>query len=185
MSALAITSLVVGSLIAAANVPGLLSPEKTAAWLKAFPRHKQIGFGLMLLNAIWAGAIVFTGQYGDFWIFPEQAIRTSVFVLTPIFFILVVRYADQYLAARGLGILLILAARPMLAAAFTEETPWRLVITVLAYLWVVAGMVFVAAPHRLRDLIAWHTRNLLWMQWASAARLLFGLVLIFLALAVY
>ncbi len=185
MTALATTSLVCGAVISAANVPGLLAPDKFSAWLRAFPRHKQIGYGLMLVDAVWAMLIVFTGQYTDFWIFPERVIRVSVFILGPLFYVAVIVYADQYLAARGLGVLLILAARPMLAAAFVEDSPARLVITVLAYAWVIAGMVFVAAPHRLRDAIGWSTRTIERLRLLCVIRFIFGLALVFLAFAVY
>lgn len=185
MTALATTSLIVGAVITAVNTPGLFAAEKFAAWLKAFPRDKKIGYGLMLVNTIWTAIIVLTGQYTDFWIFPEKLIRASVFVLGPLFYFAVIRYADQYLAARGLGILLILAARPMLAAAFVVDSDSRLIITVLAYIWIVAGMVFVVAPHRLRDAIAWSTKTLQRLRLLCAVRFLFGLALIFLALAVY
>lgn len=185
MTPLATTSLIVGAAITAWNVPGLVATEKFAAWLKQLPRNKPIGYGLMLVNTIWTAIIVFTGQYTDFWIFPEEVIRTSVWFLAPIFFFAVIKYADQYLAARGVGILLILAARPMLAAAFVEDSPTRLVITVLAYLWVVMGIVFVAAPYRLRDNISWATRTVSRLRTLCLVRLVFGLALILMAFAVY
>lgn len=185
MTALATASLIIGAVISAANVPGLVAPEKFAAWLRSFPRNKQIGAVLMILNTLWAGWIVFTGNYSDFWIFPEHVIRTSVFFLAPMFCFAVIRYADQYLAARGLGILLILAARPLLAAAFVEDSPSRYVITILAYVWVIMGIVFVAAPHRCRDAISWNIRTIARLRLLSWIRLAFGLALIFLAVAVY
>ena len=148
---------------------------------------------LMLINTIWTMIIVYTGQYGDFTFtrgglginIPEAVIRHSVFVLGPLFYLAVIFYADQYLAARGIGILLILAARPLLAAAFVEDSASRLVITVLAYVWVIGGMVFVAAPHRLRDMITWSTKTVERLRLLCVIRFVFGLVLIFLAFAVY
>jgi hypothetical protein len=103
----------------------------------------------------------------------------------PVLYFAIINYADQYLAARGFGILLLLAARPMLAAAFVQESASRLVITVLAYIWIVAGMIFVGAPHRLRDTIAWSTRSVERLRLICALRFVFGLALIFLAFAVY
>lgn len=193
MTPLATSSLIVGSAISVWNAPGVIAPDKFATWLRSFPRHKQIGIALMLVNMIWTMIIVYTGQYSDFDFtlfgnpikIPEQVIRNSVFVLGPLFFLAVVVYADQYLAARGLGILLILAARPLLAAAFIEDSTTRLVITVLAYVWVILGMVFVAAPHRLRDIIAWNTKTVERLRLLCVIRFAFGLILIFLAFAVY
>ena len=81
MTALAATSLIVGAAISSTNVPGLVVPDKFAAWLRNFPRHRRIGCILMLIDAIWTAVVIFTGQYGDFWIFPEKMIRYSVLVL--------------------------------------------------------------------------------------------------------
>jgi len=185
MTSLSAASLIVGTLISVGNTPGMVAPDRFAVWLKAFPRNRQIGVALMILNTIWAGSIVFTGQYSDFWIFPEHVIRVSVFFLAPLFCFAVIQYADQYLAARGAGILLILAARPLLAAAFVEDSAARLVITILAYIWVIAGIVFVAAPHRLRDMIDWGTSTVERVRLLCMIRFVFGMVLILLGIAVY
>ncbi|MSR67190.1 MAG: hypothetical protein EXS24_07455 [Pedosphaera sp.] len=193
MTALATSSLIVGSVISVWNAPGMVAPDKFASWLRSFPRHRQIGIALMLVNMVWTMIIVYTGQYSDFDFslfgnaikIPEMTIRNSVFVLGPLFFLSVVVFANQYLAARGVGILLILAARPLLAAAFVEDSASRLVITVLAYVWVIGGMIFVAAPHRLRDIIACNTRTVERLRLICVVRFAFGLVLIFLALTVY
>jgi hypothetical protein len=185
MTPLAIASLAAGAAISVLNAPGILAPDKVGAWLRTFPRDKKIGTVLMLVNTVWTGIIVATGQYSDFWIFPERMIRGSVPVLAIVFFFAVIKYADQYLAARGFGILLILAARPMLAAAFVEDSASRLVITVLAYIWVILGIVFVAAPHRMRDAIAFNTRTVERLRLLCAIRFVFGLALMFLAFAVY
>jgi hypothetical protein len=195
MTRLAIASLIVGAVIAAWNAPGLYAPDKVAAWLRLFPRDRKIGCVLMFINMAWTVWIVHTGQYGDLTFelrrlgitifIPEQAIRYSVFVLGPLFFFAVIYYANQYLAARGVGILLILAARPLLAAAFIEDSASRLVITVLAYVWVIFGIVFVAAPHRMRDLIAWNTHTIERFRLLCAVRLGFGVLLVLLAFAVY
>ena len=57
---------------------------------------------------------------------------------------------DELLAARAFGGLLLLAGNPVLLAARWAPTPWRLVMPTLVYIWVLAGMILVLSPWRLR-----------------------------------
>jgi NhaP-type Na+/H+ or K+/H+ antiporter len=80
---------------------------------------------------------------------------------------------DEFLAVRALGILCLLAAEPLLDAAFFRNEVSRLVVTVLAYLLVIAGIIWVTMPYLLRDQINWSARsNLRW-------RCLHGLVVLY------
>ena len=47
----------------------------------------------------------------------------------------------------------------MLDAAFLVQTPWRFVVTILAYYWVIAGMVLVYSPHLGRDAVVYATQT--------------------------
>ena len=51
------------------------------------------------------------------------------------------RFVDEFLAVRALGILCLLAAEPLLDAAFLRPETSRLLVTVLAYLMIVAGLI--------------------------------------------
>ena len=64
----------------------------------------------------------------------------------------------------------------MVDAARWSDTPWRLVITVWAYGFVIAGMWFTVSPWRLRDLIEWSTATVERTRRLSAARLGLGLL---------
>ena len=66
---------------------------------------------------------------------------------------------DEFLAVRALGILCLLAAEPLLDAAFFRYEPSRLLVTVFAYLMVVAGLFWVTMPYLLRDQIAVESRG--------------------------
>jgi hypothetical protein len=57
----------------------------------------------------------------------------------------------EYLAARALGMLMLLAAMPVLDAAFMQRPVSRLLVVVLAYVWVVLGLWWTSSPHALRD----------------------------------
>jgi uncharacterized protein YjeT (DUF2065 family) len=80
---------------------------------------------------------------------------------------------------------LLLAAAVILDAAFLTQIPASFVMKILAYVWVVWGMIFVYSPHYWRSVIDFATRTperLRLLSWPGVA---FGLFLIGLALCVY
>ncbi len=85
--------------------------------------------------------------------------RRPLLVILPIGFFLVLKFVDEFLAVRALGILCLLAAEPMLDAAFLRPETSRLLVTVFAYLLIVAGLFWVTMPYLLRDQINWSARN--------------------------
>jgi Kef-type K+ transport system membrane component KefB len=82
-------------------------------------------------------------------------------------------------------VLLLVAAKLLVDTARWADTEWRLVITTLAYLWVIAGMWLTVSPWRLRDLLNWATATERRTRCLSAVRLVFALFLIGLGLTVY
>ena len=85
--------------------------------------------------------------------------RRPLLIILPVGFILVLRFVDEFLAVRALGILCLLAAEPLLDAAFLRPETSRLLVTVLAYLMIVAGLIWVTMPYLLRDQINWSTKS--------------------------
>ena len=63
--------------------------------------------------------------------------------------------------SRALGILFLLAAEPLLDAAFFRTETSRLLVTVFAYLLIVVGLFWVTMPYLLRDQINWSARTTL------------------------
>jgi hypothetical protein len=61
----------------------------------------------------------------------------------------------------------------LLDGAFFRNEPERLVVTVFAYLLIVAGIIWVTMPYLLRDQINWSARTTL--RW----RFIFGLILLY------
>ena len=71
----------------------------------------------------------------------SPAFRKPLLIGLPIGFFLVLRFVEEFLAVRALGILFLLAAEPLLEAAFLRYETSRLLVTVFAYLLIVAGLV--------------------------------------------
>jgi len=65
-------------------------------------------------------------------------------------------YTPDFLAVRGLCILTLLAAEPLLYAAYMEWThPWRLLMVSEVYVVLALVLYLAAAPYRLRDIFQW------------------------------
>jgi hypothetical protein len=99
--------------------------------------------------------------------------------------VLMAIFVPDFLALRALGCLLLLAASVILDAAFLVLTPARYVMTLLAYGWVILGMILVYSPHLGRDAIFSMTATTLRCRLAAWPGVVFGLLLIALAIFFY
>jgi hypothetical protein len=177
---LRLTAIVLGVIYLALHLPGALVPARYGAFLRPLPRNYPLGVTLTLLATIWF--VVLTGMMdlGEI-----SNIRVQLMAVWAVAGVLLVIFVPGFLAVRGLGCLLLMAGALMLDAAFLAETPWRYAVTVLAYVWVIAGMVMVYSPHVGRG----------WIDWASASDdrmralcfpgAVFGVLLIVLGIWVY
>ena len=136
------------------SLPGLVRPEHIQNWLKRFPRSGIAGIILLSLVLVWSFWLLATMEMGEF-----SSFRRPLMIVLPIGYVLVLRFVEEFLAVRALGILCLLAAEPLLDAAFHRYETSRLFVTVLAYLLVIAGLFWVTMPYLLRDQINWSARN--------------------------
>ena len=180
MTRLAITSTILGAAIMAGRLPGLVAPEKFRVHAQKFPRSVLWGRILIGLAAMWAGISVYRAATDD-WAWA----RPLVVIGVPIAYWLVIQYADQFLALRGTAALLLLIAKVALDAADLSDVPSRLVVTVLAYLWVCGAMWMAVAPHQVRDWIGVVTANNVRCRAACSFGTVIGAMLIVLGLFVY
>ncbi len=98
----------------------------------------------------WSWWLVSTIDLGEFsnW-------RDRLKVIIPIAAVLTYLYADEFLAARSLGMLVLLAAEPLLEAAFLRPEMTRLFLVTLVYVWIVFALYWIGMPYTLRDQIHW------------------------------
>jgi uncharacterized protein YjeT (DUF2065 family) len=177
---LKITAIIIGLLALAGHLPAALVPGKFAPLLKTLPRNYPLGVVLMLSATLWFTTLTGLMDLGEI-----SNVRVQLMAVWAIAGVLVVIFVPGFLAARGLGCLLLLGAAVVLDAAFLVTTPWRYVMTLLAYYWVIAGMVLVYSPHLWRDAINYATKTpqrLRLLSWPGVA---FGVVLIVLGIFVY
>ncbi len=149
------------SLTVATLIPGLLllvlgaalasGRTTVSAGLKSLPRSSSaallfFGVGtLCFLYRVWHLSPADFGEY-----------RTILTIAFAVIAILAFKYAPDFLAVRGLAILILLGAMPLLDAAYMEyEHPQRLFMVSVVYLGIALALYLGASPFRLRDFFAW------------------------------
>lgn len=146
--------LLAGVVLILLSLPGLIRPEAMQDLLRRFPRSGIAGVVLLTITLVWSFWLLATMEMGEF-----AGFRKPLLIVLPIGYVLVLRFVEEYLAVRALGILCLLIAEPLLEAAFFRYETTRLFLTTLAYLMIVAGLFWVTMPYLLRDQIAWTSRS--------------------------
>jgi hypothetical protein len=170
--------LIAGALLVLLSLAAVVLPARSL--LPQFPRSRMAGAALLTVDLVWSFWLLVTMEMGEF-----ASFRRPLLILLPIGFILVLRFVDEFLAVRALGILCLLAAEPLLDAAFLRPETSRLLVAVLAYLMIVAGLIWVTMPYLLRDQIQWSARSAERWWLLSGFGLVFGAAILVCAFAAY
>lgn len=173
-------SVLLGLVMAAPQVYGLVNPAGFRDRLRRFPRSEWCGYFLVALGTAWFLWLIKQETNEDFAAYKK--VMYPAFGLLGVFTCIFVR---DYLAVRGLAVVFLLLAKLMVDTARWADTPWRLVIIIWAYVLIFAGMWFTISPWRLRDLIHWFTDGDRRVRVGSAVRLSFALLVIALGLTVF
>ena len=89
---------------------GLVKPDSANA-IQRFPRSRVAGIVLLTICLAWTFLLLATIQMGEF-----SSFRRPLLIALPIGYVLALRFVDEFLAVRALGILCLLAAEPLLEA---------------------------------------------------------------------
>lgn len=170
---------IAGVILVLISLPGLIKPS-LANVAQKFPRSHVAGVILLTICLVWTFWLLATIQMGEF-----SAFRRPLLIALPIGYGLVLRFVGEFLAVRALGILCLLAAEPLLDAAFLRYEPSRLLVTVLAYLLILAGLFWVAVPYVLRDQINWSARSIFRWCFLHVLGLIYGCVILTFAFTRY
>ena len=162
------------------GLSGLIKPEASQTVARRLPRSRVAGFVLLTVAFFWSLWLLATMEMGEF-----SSFRKPLLIIMPIGFFLVLRFVDEFLAARALGILFLLAAEPLLDAAFFRNETSRLLVTVFAYLLIVVGLFWVTMPYLLRDQINWSARTQSRWRLTHGIALLYGAAIIACAVTRY
>jgi hypothetical protein len=111
--------------------------------------------------------------------------RTWLQIGVPIVFILTIFFVDEFLSVRALGIMALLAAEPILSSAFLRPETARLLVVILAYVWLTLGLFWVGMPYLLRDQITWITKTGSRFKAVTVAGLTYAVVVLVCAVVIY
>jgi multisubunit Na+/H+ antiporter MnhG subunit len=171
--------IIAGAFLVVVGVLGLLKPD-FAQVVKQFPRSRVAGVVLLTISLAWTMWLLATIQMGEF-----ASFRRPLLIALPIGYVLTLLFVNEFLAVRALGIVCLLAAEPLLDAAFLRYETSRLLVTVFAYLLIIAGLFWVAIPYVLRDQINWSARSVFRWRCLHAIALVYGCVILRFAFTQY
>ncbi len=174
------TGIALGMALLAAHLWALLKPDKAQAFLRAFPRSYPWGVALLGIGFVWGMMIIQHMDMGEFF-----HLRRWFLMIVPAGFVGVLLYVKEFLSVRALGCLMLLAAGPVLASAFLQPQTSRLLLPVLAYAWIIAGMFFIGMPFLMRDWINWATSNSGRWRLLSLSGVVYGALLLIVAVVNY
>ena len=131
-------------------LPGLVlvaRPRAAEPVLRAFPRDRATGVATMLVGGGWfLYKILQLGQsdFGDY--------KNLLFLLFAATLIGSILYVRDFLAVRGVAILILLSANTGLKAAFgLYDIPERLVLVGILYLFIVLALYYGVLPFKMRE----------------------------------
>ena len=179
---LSLLSILLGLGMSVPQIYGLTRPAQFAAAARKFPRSLPMGCILMLLATAWFVWNVNVEPIADFSVFKPYMIVGFIAVG-----ILACVFVQDFLAVRGLAVLMLLLAKLMVDTGRPHlgESHFVLVIQIWAYLLVVAGIWFTITPWKLRDILNWATATEERIRIGSAIRLAFAVFVMLLGLTVF
>jgi hypothetical protein len=169
---LSLLAIVLGLGLAIPQVYGLVNPTAFAASVRSFSRSVPWGYALMVLGTAWFLFNLSQESISDF-----AAYKNVLFFGFAAVGIGSCIYVQDFLAVRGLAVVLLLLAKLMVDTGrpYLGTTPLVLVIQGWAYVLVVAGIWLTISPWRLRDWLQWATADEKRIKAGCVARLGFGL----------
>ena len=180
MSPLAMAACVDGVAIVLVHIPAVFAPGLFRRALLAFPRSRWPGWALTLFDLAWVSWVIYHASLGRF-----EFMKPWLYVAAPVSFLLIVFFMDELLSPRAFGGFLLLVANPVLNAARWHESNWRWVMAIIAYVWVIGGIMLVLSPYRFRQIAEIASKTELRCRVGGAVRLAVGTCLVILGLTVY
>lgn len=169
-----------GAAYSALQLYALAKPSDFTKSARGFPRSQAWGFLLMPLGTAWflynlnAETISDFASYKNVLLmaFGAAGLGTCIFV-------------RDYLAVRGLSVVLLMLAAFTLSYARWSGTAWHIIVSAWCYVWIILAMWWTISPWRCRDYVQWLTATPQRLRTQAAIRLALGLVVMVLGFTVF
>lgn len=148
---LQLATLIPGLVLLALGLPMLLNHSTAVTAMKRLPRSQRAAYVFFSAGAAWF-------LYGIWHLSPADfgEYRGILFIAFAAIAVLSFKCVPDFLAVRGLSTVVLMAAMPLLDAAYMEyDKPQRLLMVGLVYVAISAAIWLGAQPWRLRDFFAW------------------------------
>lgn len=146
-----LATLIPGLLLLAAGALLLWNAPVVGATARAFPRSRRASWVLFGAGAAWFLYIITRlteADFGDY--------KVVLFIAFAAIAILSFKLVPDFLAVRGLAVIVLLSAGSFLSAAFMQwDIPQRLFMVTLVYAAIIASLFLAGYPYRLRDFLDW------------------------------
>ena len=148
---LLLATLIPGLMLIAAGALLLWNAPVVGATARAFPRSRRAAWVLFGAGAAWFLYIVAHLTEADFGNY-----KVVLLIVFTAIAVLSFKHVPDFLAVRGLAVLILLAAGSFLSAAFMKfQYPQRLLMVTLVYAGIIASLFLAGYPYRLRDFFDW------------------------------
>jgi hypothetical protein len=146
-----LATLITGLFLVILGFPLLLDISGVSAALKAIPRSPSAAWVFFGGGAVWFLDNIWhlsPADFGDF--------HVPLFLAFGAIAVLAFKCVPDFLAVRGVCVLVLLSAMPLLDAAYMEyDHPQRLFLVTLVYVCIVLALWTGAQPWRVRDFFSW------------------------------
>jgi len=171
------------SLLLATLLPGLFltvlgglllwNDPRVSSTAKALPRSQRAAWLFFGGSAAWfLWRLSRVGESDLIFVQQPLPLMLGFGVLAVLAFI----YTPDFLAVRGLSVLMLLAGEPLLYSAYMEWShPQRLLMVAAVYVGLALALYLAAAPYRLRDFFAWLFGSAIRPRVLGAVLLVYGL----------
>jgi hypothetical protein len=173
-------SIALGLVVVLSMVWALLKPRQYAACLRGFPRSTLWGYVLMALGTAWFLYYLSLETVTDF-----ADYKNMMYIGFATLGLLSCVFLQDFLAVRGLAVVLLLLAKLIVDSARWCESPLKLTLVIPAYVLVLASFWFTVSPWRCRDWVNWISATEGRLRLFSGARLAYGLLLVVLGFTVF
>lgn len=173
-------AIIIGMLGLAGGLLGLFRPELVNRFVELFPRS-VVPAWIFTALCCWLGASEALEMNMGF----LDAYKKYIYVISPAVFIASVVYMKELLAPRALGGFLLLIAVPILQIARWHESPWRLVVVLIVYLWIICGLILLLSPWYFRKMYTPFLENEMYYKIAVYWKTALSILLLLLGIFVY
>lgn len=156
----------------------LLRQDDAIDFLKKFARNYVYGVVLMAIGILWFWLIVMKKggiamDLNDF-----NKAKPLLMIIVPVGGFFVIKEMKEFLAVRGLGLVCLMAAAPLLAAAWQEPHAFKFLIPLYAYAMIIKGLLWVSMPYMFRDAVTWATASTQRFKMLTLAGLGYGVAVL-------